>query len=138
MEADDLDAAVLAADERLADLFSDLRSLVARSDAERKEAAGSRRSDAGKMTASTDWDELLGCDKESVDDEDAPQPRRTPIARPTSREPSRRVSFSPWTIDSLAAEETTTATRTTNRAKKVGGQNLTLRRAVEDLSLIHI
>ena len=133
MEADDLDAAVLAADERLADLFSDLRSLVARSDAERKEAAGSRRSDAGKMTASTDWDELLGCDKESVDDEDAPQPRRTPIARPTSREPSRRVSFSPWTIDSLAAEETTTATRTTNRAKKVGGQNLTLRRAVEDI-----
>ena len=133
MEADDLDAAVLAADERLADLFSDLKSLVARSDAERKEAAGSRRSDAGKMTASTDWDELLGCDKESVDDEDAPQPRRTPIARPTSREPSRRVSFSPWTIDSLAAEETTTATRTTNRAKKVGGQNLTLRRAVEDI-----
>ena len=49
------------------------------------------------------------------------------------REPSRRVSFSPWTIDSLAAEETTTATRTTNRAKKVGGQNLTLRRAVEDI-----
>ena len=133
MEADDLDAAVLAADERLADLFSDLKSLVARSDAERKEAAGSRRSDAGKMTASTDWDELLGCEKESVDDEDAPQPRRTPIARPTSREPSRRVSFSPWTIDSLAAEETTTATRTTNRAKKVGGQNLTLRRAVEDI-----
>ena len=133
MEADDLDAAVLAADERLADLFSDLKSLVARSDAERKEAAGSRRSDAGKMTASTDWDELLGCEKESVDDEDAPQPRRTPIARPTSREPNRRVSFSPWTIDSLAAEETTTATRTTNRAKKVGGQNLTLRRAVEDI-----
>ena len=133
MEAADLDAAVLAADERLVDLFSDLKSLVARSDAERKEAAGSRRSDAGKMTASTDWDELLGCDKESVDDEDAPQPRRTPIARPTSREPSRRVSFSPWTIDSLAAEETTTATRTTNRAKKVGGQKLTLRRAVEDI-----
>ena len=36
-------------------------------------------------------------------------------------------------FDSLAAEETTTATRTTNRAKKVGGQNLTLRRAVEDI-----
>lgn len=133
MEAADLDAAVLAADERLVDLFSDLKSLVARSDAERKEAAESRRSEAGKMTASTDWDELLGCDKESVDDEDAPQPRRTPIARPTSREPTRRVSFSPWTIDSLAAGETKTATRTTNRAKKVGGQKLTLRRAVEDI-----
>lgn len=133
MEADDLDAAVLAADERLADLFSDLKSLVARSDAERKEAAESRRSDAGKMTASTDWDDLLGCEKESDDDEDAPEPRRTPIARPTSREPSRRVSFSPWTIDSLVAEETTTITRTADRAKKVGGQNLTLRRAVEDI-----
>ena len=134
MEAADLDAAVLAADERLADLFSDLKSLVARSDAERKEAAESRRSEAGKMTASTDWDELLGSEKESDDDEeDAPEPRRTPIARPTSREPTRRVSFSPWTIDSLAAGETTTATRTTNRAKKVGGQNLTLRRAVEDI-----
>ena len=105
MEAADLDAAVLAADERLVDLFSDLKSLVARSDAERKEAAESRRSEAGKMTASTDWDELLGSEKESDDDddEDAPEPRRTPIARPTSREPTRRVSFSPWTIDSLAA-----------------------------------
>ena len=134
MEAADLDAAVLAADERLVDLFSDLKSLVARSDAERKEAAESRRSEAGKMTASTDWDELLGSEKESDDDdEDAPEPRRTPIARPTSREPSRRVSFSPWTIDSLAAGETKTATRTTNRAKKVGGQKLTLRRAVEDI-----
>ena len=134
MEADDLDAAVLAADERLVDLFSDLKSLVARSDAERKEAAESRRSEAGKMTASTDWDELLGSEKESDDDdEDAPEPRRTPIARPTSREPTRRVSFSPWTIDSLAAGETKTATRTTNRAKKVGGQKLTLRRAVEDI-----
>jgi len=134
MEAADLDAAVLAADERLADLFSDLKSLVARSDAERKEAAESRRSEAGKMTASTDWDELLGSEKESDDDdEDAPEPRRTPIARPTSREPTRRVSFSPWTIDSLAAGETKTATRTTNRAKKVGGQKLTLRRAVEDI-----
>jgi len=134
MEAADLDAAVLAADERLVDLFSDLKSLVARSDAERKEAAESRRSEAGKMTASTDWDELLGSEKESDDDdEDAPEPRRTPIARPTSREPTRRVSFSPWTIDSLAAGETKTATRTTNRAKKVGGQKLTLRRAVEDI-----
>ena len=134
MEAADLDAAVLAADERLVDLFSDLKSLVARSDAERKEAAESRRSEAGKMTASTDWDELLGSEKESDDDdEDAPEPRRTPIARPTSREPTRRVSFSPWTIDSLAAGETTTATRKTNRAKKVGGQKLTLRRAVEDI-----
>ena len=134
MEAADLDAAVLAADERLVDLFSDLKSLVARSDAERKEAAESRRSEAGKMTASTDWDELLGSEKESHDDdEDAPEPRRTPIARPTSREPTRRVSFSPWTIDSLAAGETKTATRTTNRAKKVGGQKLTLRRAVEDI-----
>jgi hypothetical protein len=134
MEAADLDAAVLAADERLVDLFSDLKSLVARSDAERKEAAESRRSEAGKMTASTDWDELLGSEKESDDDdEDAPEPRRTPIARPTSREPTRRVSFSPWTIDSLAAGETKTATRTTNRAKKVGGQRLTLRRAVEDI-----
>jgi hypothetical protein len=124
----------LAADERLVDLFSDLKSLVARSDAERKEAAESRRSEAGKMTASTDWDELLGSEKESDDDdEDAPEPRRTPIARPTSREPTRRVSFSPWTIDSLAAGETKTATRTTNRAKKVGGQKLTLRRAVEDI-----
>ena len=133
MEADDLDAAVLAADERLADLFSDLKSLVARSDAERKQAAESRRSDAGKMTASTDWNDLLGCEKESDDDEDGPEPRRTPIARPTSREPSRRVSFSPWTVDSLAAEQTTTVTRMTNRAKKVDGQNLTLRRAVEDI-----
>ena len=134
MEAADLDAAVLAADERLVDLFSDLKSLVARSDAERKEAAESRRSEAGKMTASTDWDELLGSEKESDDDdEDAPEPRRTPIARPTSRAPTRRVSFSPWTIDSLAAGETKTATRTTNRAKKVGGQKLTLRRAVEDI-----
>lgn len=134
MEAADLDAAVLAADERLVDLFSDLKSLVARSDAERKEAAESRRSEAGKMTASTDWDELLGSEKESDDDdEDAPEPRSTPIARPTSREPTRRVSFSPWTIDSLAAGETKTATRTTNRAKKVGGQKLTLRRAVEDI-----
>jgi hypothetical protein len=102
METADLDAAVLAADERLADLFSDLKSLVARSDAERKEAAESRRSEAGKMTASTDWDELLGSEKESDDDEeDAPEPRRTPIARPTSREPTRRVSFSPWTIERL-------------------------------------
>jgi hypothetical protein len=60
MEAADLDAAVLAADERLVDLFSDLKSLVARSDAERKEAAESRRSEAGKMTASTAWVERLG------------------------------------------------------------------------------
>ena len=40
MEADDLDAAVLAADERLADLFSDLRSLVARSDGSERRLRG--------------------------------------------------------------------------------------------------
>ena len=110
MEADDLDAAVLAADERLADLFSDLRSLVARSDAERKEAAGSRRSDAGKMTASTDWDELLGCDKESVDDEDACSLDECPSRGRLPEAKSTRLVFSADT-DSPAAEETTTATR---------------------------
>jgi len=132
MEADDLDAAVSAVDERLADLFSDLKSLVARSDAERKEARGSRRRDAGRMTTSTDWDELFGREKRSDNDEDPPVPRRTPITRPASRESRRGFLHSPWTIDGLASEETPAATRAVNPTKKVG-PNLTLRRAVEDI-----
>jgi hypothetical protein len=87
MEVDDLDAAVSAADERLSDLFSDLKMLVATSDAERKQARGRHPSmDAGRMTASTDWDELFGKAVGNTNQEDPPEPRRTPITRPTSRE----------------------------------------------------
>lgn len=132
MEVDDLDAAVSAADERLSDLFSDLKMLVATSDAERKQARGRHPSmDAGRMTASTDWDELFGKAVGNTNQEDPPEPRRTPITRPTSREPGRG-SPCPWTIDSTAGGESTAATRAMNPTKQTD-QNLTLRRAVEDI-----
>ena len=132
MEVDDLDAAVSAADERLSDLFSDLKTLVASSDAERKHIARGRRHpsmDAGRMTASTDWDELFGTPERTPSEEDPPEPRRKPITRPTSREP-RSPSF--WTIDSLSGGESPYATRGMNPTKKTD-KNLTLRRAVEDI-----
>ena len=153
MEADDFDAAVLAADERMSELWTDLRRLVektapsgARDVHER--VRGDRRAgiEAGRMTASADWDELFGGSDEGDDSdslEPQPEPRRVPSTRPAPRGPRANNARTPsphWTVDSFGVDDiaVTTRIRTSlsrgeaSTSASASGRS-TLRRAMEDI-----
>jgi len=127
MDADDLEAAVSAADARMERLWKDLRVLVERTSSRTTRPRGARpppgatseRSGlaAAKLTASTDWDELFGgTGDDASDGEHPPEPRRVPSANPTSRGPRvaavPSVSPSPRLVCTLSGSETVAATRT--------------------------
>ena len=154
MDADDLEAAVSAADARMERLWKDLRVLVERTSSRTTRPRGARpppgatseRSGlaAAKLTASTDWDELFGgTGDDASDGEHPPEPRRVPSANPTSRGPRvaavPSVSPSPRLVCTLSGSETVAATRTmlareiTPRPTSSDDAGATLRRAVEDI-----
>ena len=153
MEADDFDAAVLAADERMSELWTDLRRLVEKTAPSgardvHVRVRGDRRAgiEAGRMTASADWDELFGGSDEGDDSdsfEPQPEPRRVPSTRPASRGPranDARTSSPHWTVDSFGVDDIDVTTRVRTSLSRVEASTSasargrsTLRRAIEDI-----
>ena len=137
----------------MSELWTDLRRLVektapsgARDVHER--VRGDRRAgiEAGRMTASADWDELFGGSDEGDDSdslEPQPEPRRVPSTRPAPRGPRANNARTPsphWTVDSFGVDDiaVTTRIRTSlsrgeaSTSASASGRS-TLRRAMEDI-----